>query len=372
MRVAMAGRYFNRQGGVSRCMAELAERAGRDGHEVTVFTHEALDRDGVDARFVPVSMIERPLWLQVPSFSLAVRRRLAGESFDLLHAQGPQALGADVYTAHSCHGAFLERRRLEAGFRGTLSRVYPPHEVIRRWERRCFRSGRVVIAVSTAVANELRDSVGIPRERIRVIYNGVDTRAFTPPASREAARAELGAGAPQAGDRAVLLFVGYEFRRKGLAQAIRALVETGDAVLWVVGGDDAGPYRELAGSLGVGNRVHFAGHQPDVGPWLAAADALVFPTTYEPFGLVILEALACGTPVITSRLAGAAELVEDGREGFLLDDPGDPRELAAALRRFLAERERWPELGRAARVVAERNDWDSVWSQTEALYRELA
>jgi UDP-glucose:(heptosyl)LPS alpha-1,3-glucosyltransferase len=368
----MAGRYFNRQGGVSRCMAELAERAGRAGHDVAVFTHEALDRDGVAARFVPVSMIERPFWLQVPSFSLAARRRLAAERFDLVHAQGPQALGADVYTAHSCHGAFLERRRREAGIRGSLSRVYPPHEVARRWERRCFRSGRVVIAVSKAVARELRDAVGIREERIRVIYNGVDTRAFAPPASRAEARAQLGADAPGAPEGAVLLFVGYEFRRKGLAQAIRALPGADGADLWVVGGDDPGPYRELANSLGIGDRVHFAGHQPNVSAWLAAADALVFPTTYEPFGLVILEALACGTPVITSRLAGAAELIEHGREGFLLDDPGDPEELTAALRRFLDVRDRWPEIGRAARAVAERNDWDSVWSQTEALYRELA
>ena len=369
----MAGRFFNRQGGVSRCMAELAERAGRAGHDVTVYTHEALDREGVDARFVPVGMLTRPFALQQPSFSLALRRRMRGESFDLVHGHGPQALGADVYTAHSCHSAFLERRRAEAGVKGLLSRAYPPHEIARRWEHRCFGSAPAVIAVSKGIKRELHETLGIPEGRIRVIYNGVDTEGFAPAASREAARRSLGdAVPPHADGDAVLVFVGYEFKRKGLAQAIGALAEVDDARLWVVGGDDPQPYAELAARLGVGERVHFAGHQEDVAAWLRAADALVFPTSYEPFGLVILEALACGTPVVTSRLAGAAELVTDGREGFLLDNPADMAELAAALGRLLASRDRWPELAATARGLAEAYDWAAIWTATSELYEELA
>ena len=371
MRVAMAGRYFNRQGGVSRCLAELAERAGREGHEVTVFSHEALDREGVEAQFTQVPMLERPFSLQIPSFSLALRRRLDRGAFDLVHGHGPQALGADIYTAHSCHAAFLYQRRREAGLKGALSHVYPPHELAQRWERRCFRGGKTVIAVSEAVRGELHEFLAIPLERIRVIYNGVDTAAFAPPESREAARAELGASALR-GDDAMLVFVGYEFRRKGLATAIRALAAVDDTQLLVVGGDDPAPYRVLADQLGVGERVHFVGHQRDVVPWLQAADALVFPTAYEPFGLVILESLACGTPVLTSRLAGAAELVVDGTEGFLVDDPADAEELAAKLATFVSVRDRWPELGAAARHLAERHDWDASWAATERVYRELA
>jgi len=369
----MAGRYFNRQGGVSRCMAELAERAGRGGHDVTVFTHEALDCDGVDARFVRVRMVTRPFSLQIPSFSLALRRRMRGSSFDLVHAQGPQALGADVYTAHSCHTAFLERRRSESGLRGRLSLVYPPHEISRRWERRCFGDAPALIAVSEVIKRELRESLGVPDDRIHVIYNGVDTKAFAPAQSREEARRALGQAAPpHEPNEAVLVFVGYEFRRKGLGQAIRALAGVEGVRLWVVGGDDPEPYRALAARLGVAGRVHFTGHRQDVAAWLRAADALVFPTSYEPFGLVILEALACGTPVVTSRIAGAAELITDGREGFLLDDPADSGELAAALRRLLSMRDRWPQLTASARSLAESYDWDAIWAATCALYDELA
>ena len=98
------------------------------------------------------------------------------------------------------------------------------------------------------------------------------------------------------------MFVGYSFRRKGLAQVISAMAEVADehVELWIAGGDDPAPYRRLAGDLGVGERVRFLGHRSDVVGLMQAADAFVMPSSYDPFPLVLLEALACGTPVITS------------------------------------------------------------------------
>jgi glycosyltransferase involved in cell wall biosynthesis len=104
---------------------------------------------------------------------------------------------------------------------------------------------------------------------------------------------------------------------------------------------------------------------------MRAADAFVLPTRYEPFGLVITEALACGTPVVTARSAGAAELTRDGSEAILLDDPWDVAELAAALRRLAEARERWPQMAAAARAAAMPWTWDKIWRQTDELYSEL-
>jgi glycosyltransferase involved in cell wall biosynthesis len=84
-----------------------------------------------------------------------------------------------------------------------------------------------------------------------------------------------------------------------------------------------------------------------------------------------MEAAACGTPVIAPKAAGFAEVMTDGREGFLLDDPMDVGELTAILKRFVEHPERWPELGADARRLALQWDWDSVWNRTSALYSEI-
>jgi UDP-glucose:(heptosyl)LPS alpha-1,3-glucosyltransferase len=376
MRIAMIGRYYNRQGGVSAVMAELSDRAGVD-HEIDIYTSEALDTEGSPARFIHVPMLERPAWLQVPTFAARLRGRLDPSRYDIVHVHDGQGLYADVITAHSCGAAWFDVARRDAGFpKGWLSRVYPPHLESVAWERFTYRNSRTtpIISVSQKTADELVRYLGVDRGRITVIYNGIDTHRFHPPESRAAARSEVSQiVAPRRDDAVVLLFIGYSFMRKGLDRAIRALAGVGDerAELWVAGGDDPQPYIRLASELGVGERVRFLGHQSNVVGLMQAADAFVFPTSYDPFPLVLMEAIGCGTPIITSRAAGIAEVVTDGREGFVLDDPMNIEELVAALRRFLETPDRWPALSAAARELALQWDWDAIWRRTESLYFEV-
>jgi UDP-glucose:(heptosyl)LPS alpha-1,3-glucosyltransferase len=375
MRIAMVGRYYNRQGGVSAVIAELSDRAGID-HDVDIYTSEALDTEGSPARFVHVPMLTRPPWVQVPTFAWRLRGSLDSRRYDIVHVHDSQGLDADVVTCHSCAAAWFDVARREVGFpKSLLSRVYPPHAVSTAWERFALkRSGTPIIAVSGRTADELTRYLAVDPARIQVIYNGIDTTRFSPAASRTAARAEVqDLVQARMSDSVVLLFVGYSFRRKGLAQVIRAMAAVGEErlELWVAGGDDPIPYQRLARELGVEERVRFLGHRSDVAGLMRAADAFVMPASYEPFGLVLLEALACGTPVITSRAAGVAELMTDGREGYTVSDPFDTSELADRLRRLLERQGQWPELGMAARALALEWDWDSIWRRTEALYAEL-
>ncbi len=375
----MVGRYYNRQGGVSRVLAELSDRAARDGDDVDVYAHEVLDADPASrVRFVTVPMRRRPVWLDVPSFAHHADRALRREQYDIVHVHDGQALRADVVTAHSCYAAWLADVRAGAAVKGVLSHVYPRHAITDRWERHVYSSRRAdaaVVAISRVVADELHRFHHVPRTRMTVIHNGVDIDGFAPASSADAARAALPPQARVADDRVVLAFVGMYFRRKGLEPLLRALAGLRDAPweLLVVGGDDDAPFRALAADLEIAPRVRFLGHRPDVAPFLRAADAFVFPTSYEPFGLVITEALACGTPVITARHAGAAELMRDGREGLLLDRPTDPGELRAALQTFLA----LPADARAAMRVAARQtavdaSWDAQWARYAELFDDVA
>ncbi|MBL1167165.1 glycosyltransferase, partial [Escherichia coli] len=116
-----------------------------------------------------------------------------------------------------------------------------------------------------------------------------------------------------------LIFVGSGFERKGLAAAIRAVAAT-DSYLLVVGKDKAEKrYQALAQSLGCSERVRFMGVQKQTLPFYQAADALLLPTLYDPFPNVILEAMSCGLPVITSTTCGGAEFITQGKNGFVTD-----------------------------------------------------
>ncbi len=197
------------------------------------------------------------------------------------------------------------------------------------------------------VAADLRTYYDIPDERLHVIYNGVDLERFHP--ERLAARRAAARQAFSLPDNAlVFALVAHNFKLKGVAELIRAaaLLNATEQAFCVVIAGKASPrrYREMARKQGCHDRIRFTGPLEAVEDLYAAADVYVHPTWYDPCSLVVLEALAAGLPVITTRCNGASEIMTDGQDGFLLDTPADVVRLADRMGFFLEPhraRSRW-------------------------------
>jgi glycosyltransferase involved in cell wall biosynthesis len=211
---------------------------------------------------------------------------------------------------------------------------------------------RQVLCTSQAEAELLSEIYAVPADLITVVPNGYDPQAFHPGRrADERPRLRAMVGAREAD--VLLLLVANELHRKGLAPLLRALAQVKAPLrLVVAGAADPAPFSALTESLGLTDRVHHLGRTNDVAGVMSGADMLVLPTQYEPFGLVVVEALATGLPVLTTRLAGASVAVQPMVTGLLQDDPSDVEELAHLLD-VVAEADlaRWGEA--AARSVGE-------------------
>jgi UDP-glucose:(heptosyl)LPS alpha-1,3-glucosyltransferase len=197
----------------------------------------------------------------------------------------------------------------------------------------------------------------VPNERLHLVYNGVDLDRFSP-AACEAKRAEGRAALGLAEDETCFLIVAHNFRLKGVRELVEAAARMQRSKPWrvvVIGKGGARRYLELAEDLGCADRFLFPGAAPDVVPLYGAADVYVQPTWYDPCSLVVLEALAAGLPVITTRFNGASELMQDGREGYVLESPAQTDALADRMQRLLDADRRRPMREVAREAVKDRS-----------------
>ena len=250
-------------------------------------------------------------------------------------------------------------------------------------EAEIARSADALVAATPAEREQLVQLYGADPARIRVISPGVDTDRFHPiPAAL--AKDYIGL----CPDRCIILFVGRVEPLKGidsLLQAIALVVEERPEMreglcVPIVGGDpdrvreddEMMRLQELRESLGIGDIVTFLGakDQDTLQYYYSAAEMVVMPSDYESFGMVALEAMACGTPVIASDVGGLAFLVKDGRTGYRVP-ARDPAALAAKITRLLTDEELRQRIGQCAACWAESYAWPRIADRIEALYGEL-
>jgi D-inositol-3-phosphate glycosyltransferase len=236
-------------------------------------------------------------------------------------------------------------------------------------ESEIIRCADLMLASTPEEGSQLCRLYGADDDRVEILPPGVDHRLFSP-GSKQEARAALGLPGKR-----VLLFVGRIQPLKGLDLAVRTLAEIDDATLWVVGGPsgtdgpgELGRVRALAGELGVAERILFLPPQPHhlLVDFYRAADVCLVPSRTESFGLVALEAAACGTPVVAAAVGGLRSIVEDGGTGFLVEDR-DPLDWATPVALLLDDVELAAAMGAKAALVSGR--WS--WCMTAARLRRL-
>ncbi len=355
---------MSRGGGHERALAELAVGlVKRDWRVRVVSRSDKLVGEGVE--WVSVRLPNRPFLLLFPAFYVLAGLRL-GLTRDraIVHTVGALIPNrVDVATVQFVHRAAPTRPPSRGGRLFEVN-AFLARRVSRAAEVWSYRQPRtsVLVAVSQGIVSELERTLGRRRPKIQVIPNGVDPTTFRPdPEARARVRANLGIE-PEA---LVGVFVGGDWYRKGLPAALEALSLAESWHLLVVGTGPEPEFRALASGLSVSDRVHFLGHRSDPEVYLAAGDAFVFPTSYEAFPLVVLEAAATALPLVCTPVNGAEEIVRDGVTGIRVD--ANAPSIASALAQLESRAVR-AHLGEGARLASLNYSWSAVVDAYEALY----
>ena len=369
-------------GGQNVHVAALAAALARRGCEVVVHTRRddpslprrvalcpGVEVDHVDAG-PPAEVPKDDLLPYMGAFADQLRESWADDRPDVVHSHfwmsGLAAIAAaeelDIPVVHTFHALGTVKRRHQ-GARDTS----PPGRL--ELERDLARRVDSIVATCSDEVSELR-RMGAPGEIVEVVPCGVDRARFTPD----------GPVAPRAPGRRRLVAACRLVERKGIGDLLEALVPLPGAELHVAGGPDASQLRldpeaerlrRLARRLGVADRLVLHGRvsRDDMPALLRSADVVVCAPWYEPFGIVPLEAMACGRPVVATAVGGQIDSVADGVTGVLVP-PRDPAALAAALDSLLADEARRREYGRAGvRRVRRLYGFDSIAAATHDVYR---
>lgn len=318
------------RGGAERYTVDLAAALAGAGHDVALLAAEP--------SHVPPGVhgvrIDGSGWTRLgryERFLHSLDAHLDRERYDIVHAMLP-VRRCDLYHPHA---GIL--RATTAGDTAVDRWRNPRRARVAAVERELLESGKppVVLCLSEYVRGAVRQWYDLDESKLPILFNAVDTGHYDPSARPEARvmmRRALGIG-----DTDIMaLFIGHDFERKGLREAIRALSGLRDfhVKLVIVGRPRAGKYLALARELGVVDRVQHAGQTGDSYAMYSASDYLVLPTKHDPCSLVVLEALAMGLPVISTRYNGACEIMNDGEHGYVIARPDDVSALSDAMRRL--------------------------------------
>ncbi len=326
------------RGGSETYISALARRLALDGHHVHLYACR-WDPATLPLRihYHPLPQLRGPRSLRPWLFAAACERALQGAGHDL-SIGFDKTWGQDVlypqgglHVASALHNLYKYRQSFVRGLARLVKGLDLAHWSFSRLEKRQYLGSDrpLIVVISQMVRRHFETFYGIDPARLRVVRAAIDPKRF--PEEDRPRRLEWRQRYSISPNDTVGLFVAMNYRLKGLEpllHAVKRMPTRPPFCLLVAGNPQFRTYERLARRLGIADRVRFIGPCREIHQCYYVADFLVHPTFYDPCSLVVLEALACGMPVITSRFNGASELLTPPREGYVIDDPHDHGQLA--------------------------------------------
>jgi len=336
-------KYLPTKGGGEGYLANFANQLVEKGHEVHIYASK-WESNNKKIHYHTIPSVRFPKLLKDVTFVINGLREMSKNDFDIVHVVG-RALGMNIFNPH----CGVEKAWLKQNF---LSISCPVSRVLKQivgflsfrqnyilWLDKKQYTGKGVsriIAISDMIKNDIIKYHNIEPERIDVVYNGVDLKRFNPDNKnryRKAMREKLSLG-----EELVILYISNNFRLKGLLTLVKSLGELKKSgknfKALIIGRGNETPYRRLAKKLGCLNDLIFLGHVGEIEKYYAASDLYVHPTFYDSCSLVTTESMASGLPVITTVFDGASGIMENGKDGFVIKDPGNHKALAEKIALF--------------------------------------
>ncbi len=356
-------------GGAEQFASELTARLyARTKDEFHLFANRRKP-DATPLRFHPVPVISFPKWLTTPSFAWFVRRGLRRTAYDLVHSH-ERIFAADLFTMHGVPHCFWVREVRKKSM-SLYDRATAWVEARMVYEGGC----RKFVAVSQLTRDIFLRQYPINPEKVCVIHPGVGLEDFTKKNQdvvRQTVRRNLGIEA----DVPLFVFASMNFEIKGLDDILGALYHVrksnGRFKIIVAGKGNAGKYQKMAAGKGLSDSIVFTGalEKDKLIDLYLAGDAYVMLSKFDTFGMVVLEAMAAGLPVIVSGNVGAKDLVREDENGFVIDNPSDHEKTAAKMA-LLLDADIRRRMSEAALQTASQNTWNQTVAKYLDLYHDL-
>lgn len=395
MRLAVVSPFVDRRHGTERVLAEVLERlAGKYGCDIHLYAQHVEDLALGRAVVPSGEECGQITWHRVPRLpgphllgflwwyfvNQALRwfhRRFRSLHYDLVLSPGINCPDADAIVAHIVFREFFRLVHDELRLRNTAVRSWPLilhrslyYRLISRLENRIYRNPAVALAaVSRLTAGEITSHFA--RSDVTVIPNAVDVSRFNLN-ERLRRRASSREALKFSEHDFVLLLVGNDWKKKGLPTLLNAASELPESALRVLvaGRDNRAPFMAQIRSLNLEGRVRFEESSPDVMQFYAAADLYAGPSLHDSFALPPIEAMACGLPVITSVNNGGSQIITEGFDGFILNNPGDSAALAQLVRQLYQHPDLRRNVGENAARTAQSYTWERTASDTWEFLKE--